>query len=284
MKKFCIITNSRKDKDMATAKAAKEYLEGHGCEVIVFDNVDAVTNEYVMVDPKEIPSDFECIMTIGGDGTLLHAVKGLHQLDCVFVGLNKGNMGFLAEISMEDMEESLNKLLEDDFKVEERMMLKATLIKDGKEIQSADVLNDVVLHRGAEISVSNYIVRVNGELLNRYTGDGIIVSTPTGSTAYNYSAGGPLARPDSHLMIMTPVCSHALGSRSIIFSKNDIIEIEIGEDRKYNQESRCLSMDGDEIIKVVAGDIVKIEPDINSIKIAKLNDSSFVQYVRSKIK
>ena len=83
---------------------------------------------------------------------------------------------------------------------------------------------------------------------------------------------------------MTPVCSHALGSRSIIFSKNDVIEIEIGEDRKYNQESRCLSMDGDEIIKVVAGDIVKIEPDINSIKIAKLNDSSFVQYVRSKIK
>ena len=284
MKKFCIITNSRKDKDMATAKDAKEFLESHNCEVKVFDNVDAVTNEYVVVDPKEIPDDCECIMTIGGDGTLLHAVKGLHQLGCVFVGLNKGNMGFLAEISMDDMEESLKKLLDDDFKEEERMLLKATLIRDGKEIQSADVLNDVVLHRGAEISVSNYIVHVNGELLNRYTGDGIIVSTPTGSTAYNYSAGGPLARPDSHLMIMTPICSHALGSRSIIFSKNDVLEIEIGEDRKYNQESRCLSMDGAEIIKLVAGDVIKIEPDLNSIKIAKLDDSSFVQYVRSKIK
>ncbi len=284
MKNFCIITNSRKDKDMATAKAAKEFLESQGCEVKVFDNVDAVTNEYVLIDPKEIPEACECIMTIGGDGTLLHAVKGLNQVNCVFVGLNKGNMGFLAEISMDDMEESLKKLLDGDFKEEERMMLKATLVRDGKEIQSVDVLNDVVLHRGAEISVSNYIVHVNGELLNRYTGDGIIVATPTGSTAYNYSAGGPLARPDSHLMIMTPICSHALGSRSIIFSKNDVLEIEIGEDRKYNQESRCLSMDGDEIIKLEAGDVVKIEPDLNSIRIAKLDDSSFVHYVRSKIR
>ena len=284
MKKFCIITNSRKDKDMATAKAAKEFLESHDCEVKVFDNVDAVTNEYISISPKDVIEGCECIMTIGGDGTLLHAVKGLYELDCVFVGLNKGNMGFLAEITTEDMEESLKKLLDDNFKVEDRMMITATLIRDGKEIVKSDVLNDIVIHRGAEISVSNYIVHVNGELLNKYCGDGIVVSTPTGSTAYNYSAGGPLARPDSHLMIMTPICSHALGSRSIIFSKNDVLEIEIGADRKYDEESRCLSLDGDKKIDVVAGDIIKIEPDRNSTKIAKLDDSSFIQYVRSKIK
>ena len=140
MKNFCIITNSRKDKDMATAKAAKEFLESHDCEVKVFDNVDAVTNEYVAIDPKEIPAGCECIMTIGGDGTLLHAVKGLNEIDCVFVGLNKGNMGFLAEISMDDMEESLKKLLDDDFKEEERMMLKATLIRDGKAAHQMSVM------------------------------------------------------------------------------------------------------------------------------------------------
>ena len=89
MKNFCIITNSRKDKDMETAQAVKSFLESHDCEVKVFDNVDKITNEYVMIDPKEIPKGCECIITIGGDGTLLHAVKGLNQVDCVFVDLTK---------------------------------------------------------------------------------------------------------------------------------------------------------------------------------------------------
>lgn len=284
MKKFCIITNSRKDNDKETASKAKEYLEKNGCEVVVFDNVDAVTNEYISIDPKDIPDKTECIITVGGDGTLLHAARALKNLDSIFVGLNKGSLGFLAEISTDDMEESLNRLINDEFKVEDRMMLRATLIRDGEEVTKSNVLNDVVIHRGAEISISNYNVHVNGTMLSTYLADGIIVATPTGSTAYNLSAGGPLARPDSHLMIMTPICSHRLGTRSIIFSKNDTIEIEIGEDRKYDDEARCLSLDGDKVIRVCVGDIIRIEAASNSTKIAKLDDSSFVQYVREKIK
>ena len=284
MKNFCIITNSRKDNDKETARAAKEYLEGKGCEVIVFDNVDAITNEYIMIDPNDIPEACECIITVGGDGTLLHAARGLKQLDCIFVGLNKGSLGFLAEISTDDMEESLQRLIDDNFKVEDRMMLRVTLIRDGKEELQSNILNDVVVHRGAEISISNYNVYVNGDMLSTYCADGIIVATPTGSTAYNLSAGGPLARPDSHLMIMTPICSHRLGTRSIIFSKNDTIEIEIGEDRKYDDECRVFSMDGDKRIDLKVGDVIKIEAASNSTKIAKLDDSSFVQYVREKIK
>ena len=284
MKSFCIITNSRKDNDKETAHAAKEYLESKGCEVVVFDNVDAITNEYIMINPKDIPDNTECIITVGGDGTLLHAARGLKQLDCIFVGLNKGSLGFLAEISIDDMEGSLQRLIDDNFKVEDRMMLRVTLIRDGKEELKSNILNDLVVHRGAEISISNYNVYVNGELLSTYLADGIIVATPTGSTAYNLSAGGPLARPDSHLMIMTPICSHRLGTRSIIFSKNDTIEIEIGEDRKYDDECRVFSLDGAKKIDAKVGDIIRVEAASNSTKIAKLDDSSFVQYVREKIK
>ncbi len=284
MKKFCVITNSRKDNDKETASKAKKYLESNGCEVIVFDNVDAVTNEYISIDPKDIPDNTECIITVGGDGTLLHAARGLKNLDCIFVGLNKGSLGFLAEISTDNMEDSLQRLIDDNFKVEDRMMLRATLYRGDEELLHSNVLNDVVIRRGAEISISNYNVYVNGDLLSTYQADGIIVATPTGSTAYNLSAGGPLARPDSHLMVMTPICSHRLGTRSIIFSKNDTIEIEIGEDRKFDDESRVCSLDGDKKIELQVGDKIKIEAASNSTKIAKLDDSSFVQYVREKIK
>lgn len=284
MKKFFIITNSIKDEDCKVALFVKEFLENKGCDCVVFDNIDSDTKVFATLDPSVVPEDVECVITVGGDGTLLYAARNLKNLDCMFVGINKGNLGFLADILMDNLEESLDRLVSDDFNVESRMMLKAKLVRNDEEILKSNVLNDVVIHRGAEISISNYIVHVNGTLLGNYDADGMIVATPTGSTAYNLSVGGPLARPDSHVMILTPICSHSLGGRSIIFSKNDKVEIEIGEDRKNNVEPRCLSFDGAKKVDVYAGDKVCIEVADDSTKFVKLNDSSFLQTIREKIK
>ena len=283
MKNYCIITNEHKDPNNETANRVKSYLEEHGCTCSMFDSVCSETKEYIELKESDIPKDVECVITVGGDGTLLRATAPLKKHDVVFVGINMGHLGFLAEIASEDIDECITRLVNDDFKVESRMMLNAQLIRNDEVLCEKDVINDVIVHRGAEISITSYEVFVNGSFLGRYNADGLVVCTPTGSTAYNMSAGGPFARPDSHIIIVTPVCSHSLGSRSIIFSKNDTIEIKIGEDRKNDQENRCLSLDGSKKIDVVAGDIVRIKMADTSTKIIKFGDESFLQTIREKI-
>lgn len=284
MKKFCIITNEYKDVDNKVSKYVKSYLEEHGCTCVMFDSYCTETKEYIPLKENHVPDDTECVITVGGDGTLLRVTAPLKKRDVVFVGINMGHLGFLAEISADDITECLECLVNDKFNVESRMMLNAKLIRDGAVLKDTDILNDIIVHRGAEISISHYEVYINGSYLGEYNADGIVVCTPTGSTAYNMSAGGPFARPDSHIIILTPVCSHALGSRSIIFSKNDTIEIKIGEDRKNDEEKRSLSLDGSKKIDVGSGDIIRIQMAETSTKIIKFGDESFLQTIREKIK
>lgn len=284
MKNFCIITNKLRDERGEVAQEVKEILEGYGAECVVLDNVDKDSESFCYIDPSDIPDSCECVIGIGGDGTLLHIARELKNLDVNFVGLNKGNLGFLTEITTEHMEEELKKLVDDEFEVESRMMLKATLERDGKIIERASVLNDVVIHRGAEISVVNFDVYVNGELLGNYRSDGILLATPTGSTGYNISAGGPLARPDSHLIILTPICNHSAGSRSLIFTQNDEIEIVVGQTRKNDEEPRVLAFDGNGKIELQPGDKIKVSTAEEATKIIKIDEVSFLQSVRNKLK
>ena len=197
MKKFCVITNSLKDNKLEISYKILDYITKSGCQCVLIDNVDYSTGEYKVLKSKDIPGDTQCIISIGGDGTLLHATKDFIDLDVVFVGVNKGTLGFLAEISPDNVKESLDKLINDDFNIESRMMLDGRIIRDGKQVYSSTVLNDIVIHRGGDLAITDYQVYVNKEILGNYHADGIILSTPTGSTAYNLSAGGPVARPDS---------------------------------------------------------------------------------------
>lgn len=283
MKNFCIVTNSYKDEHGKLAKKVSEYIESAGGTCIVKDNVDEKTGEFIVIAKEEMPENLECVITIGGDGTLLHAAKDLMELDVVFIGINKGTLGFLAEISPEDMEKSLDRLMHDDFNVESRMMLQGEVIRNGKSVYISKVLNDIVVHRGGEITISSYNVYVNGHLLGKFHADGIILSTPTGSTAYNLSSGGPVARPDSQMIILTPICSHSIGSRSILLSKSDEIEIEVVEYRKPGEEHKKLAFDGDGIFNIVSGDIIKISEAAETTKIAKLDESSFWQVIKDKL-
>lgn len=283
MKNFCIVTNRYKDEYGQLAKKVAEYIENAGGTCIVKDNVDEKTGEFIVIAKEDMPVNLECIITIGGDGTLLHAAKDLMELDVVFIGINKGTLGFLAEISPENMEQSLDRLINDDFNVESRMMLQGEVIRDGRSIYISKVLNDIVVHRGGEITISSYNVYVNGHLLGEFHADGIILSTPTGSTAYNLSSGGPVARPDSHMIILTPICSHSIGSRSILLSRSDEIEIEVVEYRKPGEEHKKLAFDGDGIFNIVSGDIIRIREAAETTEIAKLDESSFLQVIKNKL-
>ena len=283
MKVFGVVTNSYRDIKLNTAKKVCEYLTDKGADCTIIDNVDDKTGEFKVLNKNELPANLECVISIGGDGTLLHAAKDLLDMDIVFVGVNKGTLGFLAEISPENLYDALDRLLDDKFNVESRMMLKGEIIRDRECIYTSTVLNDIVVHRGADLAISDYDVYVNGQMLGSYHADGLIFATPTGSTAYNLSAGGPVARPDSHMIMLTPICPHTLANRSILFSSNDSIEVKIGQCRAYNDETRVVAFDGDGIFKVVSGDIIRISKAISTSEIVKLDEGSFLQAIKDKL-
>lgn len=284
MKNFCIVSNSYKDKELKLAKSTSDYIISKGGKCFVADNVDISTGDFRILDAKDFPDNLECIISIGGDGTLLHAAKDLITLDVVFVGVNKGRLGFLAEISPEHVNEAVDRLIEDRFNVESRMMLKGEIIRGNHIVFDSTVLNDIVIHRAADMAITSYEVFVNGQPLGNFEADGMILSTPTGSTAYNLSAGGPVARPDSHMIMLTPICPHTLANRSIIFSQNDEIEVKIGKSRTPNEEKRTVAFDGDGIFHIVSDDVIRISVADETTEIAKLDEGSFLQAIRDKLR
>lgn len=284
MKKFCIVTNSYKDAQLKLADKICHYIVESGGFCTIADTVNAMTGEFEVLSSKELPKDLECIISIGGDGTLLHAAKDLSNMDVVFVGVNKGTLGFLAEISPDEIKQSIDVLMDGSFHVEERMMLKGEVIRNHQVVYTSTVLNDIVVHRGGDMAMISYTVYVNGQLLGEFQADGVVLSTPTGSSAYNLSAGGPVARPDSHMIIMTPICPHTIANRSILLSRNDEIEIVIGESRTPKEERRKLAFDGDGIFHIVSGDRIRISEAKETTKIVKLDEGSFLQAIKDKLR
>jgi len=282
VKKFCIIANAKKDVDYIVSGQIKDYLTSKGAECMI-DKFEYRDCNCRYNNPDNIPQDTGCIITVGGDGTLLQAAHDLEKRDAVFVGINKGNLGFLAEMGTDNIHEILDKLMSDDFKIEERMMLKAVVKRDNKVICESVALNDVVIHRNGAIRVCDYNICVNGLYLNRYQADGLIVATPTGSTAYSLSAGGPVVEPNASLMVLTPICSHSINGKSIIFSSKDTIDVEICPSRNGMDDTSIVAFDGFCSMEIHTGDIVSIKKAYTRTKLAKFNDSSFLQVLKDKM-
>ncbi len=283
MKEFAIITNKYRDEKGKLTEKIVQYIKQKGGNCTVLNNIDENTGKYRIISQEETPDNLECVITIGGDGTLLHAAKDLKGRDVLFVGINKGNLGFLAEIHQDEIKRGIDRLIDDQFNVECRMMLNGGVYRNGKKIYSGDVLNDIVIHRGGDLAVTCFEVYVNGQLLGEYTADGVILSTPTGSTAYNLSAGGPVARPDSQMILMTPICPHTIGNRSIIFAKQDVLEIHIKKAKQPNVELRKAVFDGDGIVDLISGDFIRVKAAEEQTKIVKLDEGSFLQAIKDKL-
>ena len=270
MDRFYIITNSDKDSNLAITGKITEYLKAHGrsCEVQQAERKHEGAYHYT--DPSKIPDDTQCIIVLGGDGTLL--------------GINLGHLGFLAEVDQTSLYSSLDQLMADDYEVEERMMLEGRVYR-GKELIGDDIaLNDIVIGRDGHLRVVRFKNYVNDVYLNSYNADGIIISTPTGSTGYSLSAGGPIVSPNAAMTIMTPIAPHTLNMRSIIFPAQDVITVEIGKGRHCDCEKGIASFDGDTFIPMVTGDCIQIRQADVKTKILKLNHLSFVEVLRRKMR
>ena len=239
---------------------------------------------YHYTDPDGIPQDTQCIIVLGGDGTLLQAARDVVHLDIPLLGINLGNLGFLAEVNQTSLYSALDQLMADDYEVEERMMLEGRVYRGRKLIGQDIALNDIVIGRDGHLRVVRFKNYVNDVYLNSYNADGIIISTPTGSTGYSLSAGGPIVSPNAAMTIMTPIAPHTLNTRSIIFPAQDVITVEIGKGRHCDCEKGIASFDGDTFIPMVTGDCIQIRQADVKTKILKLNHLSFVEVLRRKMR
>jgi NAD+ kinase len=284
MNKFYIITNSVKDPRFEITDEIIHYLKDHGKTCEVQEAIQKQEGPYHYTNPERIPADTECIIVLGGDGTLLQAARDVVHREIPLLGINLGNLGFLAEVDKRSIYPALDKLMNDDYTIEERMMLTGRVYRNHRLIGEDLALNDIVISRGGPLHVVRFLNYVNGEYLNTYNADGIIVSTPTGSTGYSLSCGGPIVSPAASMMIMTPVAPHTMNTRSLVFPAQDVLTVELGTGRKQIEENGLASFDGDSIIPIVTGDRIVIEQAKVRTKIVKLSHISFVEVLRQKMR
>ena len=284
MDKFYIITNRDKDQNLRFTEEIVQYLKEHGKKCQVQQAERRVEGEYHYTDPALIPEDTQCILVLGGDGTLLQAARDVVHREIPMLGINLGTLGFLAEIDKTSIYTALDKLFEDDYEIEERMMLTGTVWRGDKNTGQDVALNDIVISRvGPPLRVIGFNNYVNDGYLNSYNADGIIIATPTGSTGYSLSCGGPIISPNAAMTVMTPIAPHTLNTRSIIFPEDDVITVELGEGRRQIQENGLASFDGDVEVPMSTGDRIVIKKASVSVKILKLNHLSFVEVLRQKM-
>lgn len=284
MDNFYIITNIQKDPDLDVTNKIVTFLEQHHCTCLVQEAKERRSEgPYHYTDADLIPDDVQCIIVLGGDGTLLQAARDVVHKKIPLFGINMGTLGYLAEVNKQAIYPALDQLLMGDYEVEERMMLRGKVYHQDQMIGEDIALNDIVIGREGPLRVISFKNYVNGEYLNSYNADGIIVSTPTGSTGYSLSAGGPIISPAGQMTMITPLAPHTLNSRSIILPAEDVITVEIGPGRRQAEEKGLATYDGDTTIPMMTGDRIVIHRSGVSTKIVKLNRLSFVEVLRQKM-
>lgn len=285
MNQFYIIANSEKDKDLETTKQIYDYLTAHGksCTVREYQEMEGYpATGYTNAD--WIPQGTECILVLGGDGTLIQAARDTVERRIPLLGINLGNLGYLAEIEKSGVLDAMDSLMADVYTLEPRMMLEGSVCRKAEGTVHNLALNDIVVNRAGALRVIDYEIYVNGEFLNRYSADGIIVSTPTGSTGYSLSAGGPIVSPMASMIVVTPICPHTLTARSIVLSGEDQVAIRLGSGRRTQQEEAFATFDGEVSVPIATGDYVEIRKSEKTADILKISKISFLEVLRNKMR
>lgn len=280
MKYFYLITNEVKDPEGFYTRKITAYLEERGAVVECAGNTRAFsTTGKPDLSGREEP---DCVLVLGGDGTLLRAARNMLDQDIPLLGINLGTLGYLAEVEISAIEGALDQLLCGRFTREERMMLEGQAECRGAAERNF-ALNDIVISRCGSLQVLTFQIYVNGQFLNSYSADGMIVATPTGSTGYNMSAGGPIVEPGAKLLLLTPICPHTLNTRSIVLAPDDEIRIEIPAGKDGQKQTVEASYDGSHKVRLATGDSIVVRKADKTTGILKLNTESFLAVLHKKM-
>lgn len=278
MKKIGIIANTLKTE-------YKDYISG------IADNLNGRAELYMSVESDvagiktvsetELLGTVDYMLVMGGDGTMIGAAGGLARNKIPVLGINLGRIGFMTEIEPEMIATALDKLLAGEYKAEKRMMMKARVIKNNEEICTFHALNDIVVSKAAGVRLVGLDLYTDGELVNRYIADGLILATPTGSTGYSISAGGPVVDPDMKLYVATPICAHMLSVRSAVLSADK--EIVIQQDESYGIHEAIVTADGEVQCELTGGEMVIISRSHYELELIKIGNQSFYDTLIKKL-
>lgn len=284
MKKFALLTNYSKDKRLVYTRMIKTYITENGGSYWIPRYISEPDKDGDQrYDFSDMPEDIECVLVLGGDGTLLQAARELFQRHIPLLGINLGTLGFLTSAEKSELPKCLDSVLDDSCSIDERMMLEGVAYHGFEKIQMNIALNDVIIARAGFSRLVELKIYVNGELLSIYNADGIIVSTPTGSTGYSLSAGGPIIFPQTDVIVITPICPHSLQARSLVVSGEDRIMIEIGRRRKTQKEEAMVTFDGRSAQELETGDRIEIYKAQETTQLIRLKGRSFYQVLQNKI-
>ncbi|MDP4144808.1 MAG: NAD(+)/NADH kinase [Bacillota bacterium] len=264
--------NSSKDKDGKVFEKIKTilYEKYEDIKLTVF-------NDSFGLDKLE-SKDLDMVITLGGDGTILSTARQLAGYQVPILGVNLGNLGFLSSIEPSELSYAIDAIIKGDYYVEDRLMLKCTIVS-GDSNKEYNFLNDIVLSKGTLARIVKYNVNIDKHFYTDFNGDGIIISTPTGSTAYSLSAGGPIIYPTLDMLSITPICPHSLGMRTIVIGANSEVEVNI----KSTDQNVFLTVDGQESIQITKQDKVIVNEYPYKCKLIKLNNYSYFDVLRKKI-
>lgn len=284
MKKFALLTNYSKDKRLVYTRMIKTYITENGGSYWIPRYISEPDKDGDQrYDFSDMPGDIECVLVLGGDGTLLQTARELFQRHIPLLGINLGTLGFLTSAEKSELPKCLDSVLDDSCSIDERMMLEGVAYHGSEKIQMNIALNDVIIARAGFSRLVELKIYVNGELLSIYNADGIIVSTPTGSTGYSLSAGGPIIFPQTDVIVITPICPHSLQARSLVVSGEDRIMIEIGRRRKTQKEEAMVTFDGRSAQELETGDRIEIYKAQETTQLIRLKGRSFYQVLQNKI-
>ena len=238
---------------------------------------------YRYTDAQHVSDEVECVLVLGGDGTLLQAARDLVDRSIPLLGINMGTLGYLAEIDRKNIFPALDKLIGGEYTVEHRMMLTGTAFHQSRRMLADIALNDIVISRNGRLRVVDFNVYVDGAFLSSYTADGIIISTPTGSTGYNLSVGGPIVAPEASLILLTAIAPHTLNSRPIVLPDFVEITIEIGTNHGTDIDGAEATFDGDTSVKLSSSDRIVITRSMREALMIKTKNTSFLEILREKM-
>lgn len=229
--------------------------------------------------------NLDLLIVIGGDGTIFRAVRELQDFSIPILGINKGGVGFLSEINMDEAEKVIPRLLRDEGEIDERSVLKIEAVRSGKIVQEGFVLNEAVISQGSIARLLNVKTIINGEELTTFRSDGLIIATPTGSTAYSLAAGGPIVHPSLRAMILTPINSHSLNQKPIVIPGDCVITAEVQtKENKFGDIEVSLTLDGQTYISLQRNDLVRAKTARETVKFLRRKQDTFFATLREKLK
>ena len=279
MKRIGIIGKRGREEVLMILEQLLPWLKERGAEVFL-DEETAGSFSMSGYQRSEIPSLAEAVVVLGGDGTLLSVARLVCEKGIPILGINLGGLGFITEVQRTDVHGALERILSDEYVIEERIMLHASVYRSKENIAEYTVLNDVVINKGALARIIEMETVIDGRYVASFRADGLIVSTPTGSTAYNLSAGGPILYPTTDSIVLTPICSHTLTNRPIVVPDTVLIEISLNADAA----DVFLTLDGQAGFPLKQDDRVVVEKSSYKTRLLIPHGRNFFQVLRTKLK